>query len=564
MGREEMSVRWRPSVSDRYTDEEVKSFYSSGVWGHEVLTDIVDHWCERQPHRLFVSDGYGELTYGELRGQAYRLASRLREMGICPGDRLVVQIPNWSEFAVTYVACARLGAVMVPLMTVYRHDEIAYIAELTAAKGIVTTGRFRNFDHLAMVREICAQCPSLEFVCVVRADPGPGELAFAELARPEEGSTLPSPADPGPLVSPDDGHICIFTSGTESKPKGCYHTFNTLRASLQYLVGALGVTDQDVAFMPSPLPHAIGLVFGLGVPLLAGGSTHLLDVWEPETGLQRIGQNKCTNTATATPFVQMALDCYDPARHDLSSLRVWTCGGAPIPTTMVERMGQVWPKCRLVGLYGRSEVFVSTVGTIDDPVEWSTSDGHPPPWVELAVLDSDGRDLACGAEGEIAQRSPGTMLGYWNDQHRTAQAFDEQGWCRSGDLGHIDEHGCLRVTGRLKDIIIRGGSNISAAEVEDHLLAHPKVKQVAVVAMPDRVLGERACAFVVPTGAVPTLEELTGFLRSERRISMTKLPERLEIVDALPVTASGKVQKYQLRERVKVLLEDEARRGVPC
>jgi cyclohexanecarboxylate-CoA ligase/acyl-CoA synthetase len=184
--------------------------------------------------------------------------------------------------------------------------------------------------------------------------------------------------------------------------------------------------------------------------------------------------------------------------------------------------------------------------------------------VELTVLDSDGHDLACGVEGEIAQRSPGTMLGYWNDQHRTAEAFDEQGWCRSGDLGRVDENGCLRVTGRLKDIIIRGGTNISAAEVEDHLLAHPKVKQVAVVAMPDRVLGERACAFVVPAGSAPTLEELTGFLRGERRIAMTKLPERLEIVDALPVTASGKVQKYQLRERVRVLLEEKARPGVAC
>jgi acyl-CoA synthetase (AMP-forming)/AMP-acid ligase II len=366
-------------------------------------------------------------------------------------------------------------------------------------------------------------------------------------------------------VSPDNGHVCIFTSGTESRPKGCYHTFNTLRASLEYLVRALDATERDVAFMPSPLPHAIGLVFGIGIPLLTGGSTHLLDIWDPEVGLQRMAENKCTYTATATPFVQMALDCFDPERHDLSSIRLWTCGGAPIPSTMVQRMAAAWPGCRLVSLYGRSEVFVSTVGTLDDPPEWSlTSDGHPPPWVELAILDGDGRDVGSGTEGEIAQRSPGTMLGYWNDQVRTKAAFDEQGWCRSGDLGRIDQNGCLRVTGRLKDIIIRGGSNISAAEVEDHLLAHPNVRAVAVVAMPDRVLGERACAFVVPAGVVPTLEELTQFLRTERRVSMTKIPERLEIVDALPVTASGKVQKFQLREQVRALLEDDARHNARC
>jgi len=350
----------------------------------------------------------------------------------------------------------------------------------------------------------------------------------------------------------------LFFTGTEARPKGCYHTFNTYRASLQHLVKALGATEQDVAFMPSPLAHAVGMVFGLGVPLLSGSSTHLLDVWDPAVGLRRIQEYGCTSTATPTVFLQMALDAFDPARHDLSSLRVWTCGGAPIPSSMVDRMARVWPQCRLLSLYGRSEVFVSTVCSIDDPVEWSSSsDGHPPPWVELGILDSEGRALPPGAEGEIVQRGPGTMLGYWNNPDRTADAFDQQGWAHSGDLGRIDDQGCLRVTGRLKDIIIRGGVNISAREVEDHLMAHPNVKDAAVVAMPDKVLGERACAFIVSVGPPPTLEDLTTFLRVERRISAIKLPERLEIVDALPFTASGKVQKFQLRERVRRMLEEE-------
>jgi cyclohexanecarboxylate-CoA ligase/acyl-CoA synthetase len=196
--------------------------------------------------------------------------------------------------------------------------------------------------------------------------------------------------------------------------------------------------------------------------------------------------------------------------------------------------------------------------SVDDPAEWAlTSDGHPPPWVELGVFDVDGRSRPAGTEGEIAQRSPGSMLGYWNDPKRTADAFDREGWCRSGDLGRIDERGCLRVTGRLKDIIIRGGLNISAREVEDNLLTHPNVKDVAVVAMPDPVLGERACAFVVPTGSAPTLNDLATYLRVERRVSPTKLPERLEIVEALPITATGKVQKFELRDRVQKLIEAE-------
>src|SRR6202171_5787510 len=320
-----MSERWMPSVAARYDDEKVRSFYDSGVWRPEVHSDLLDAWCLRQPQKVAVSDGTSELTYAELRGQSYRLGAALRRMGVEAGDRVVVQLPNWCEFAVTYAALARIGAVMVALMTVYRHDEIAYIAELTAAKGIVTTGLFRNFDHLGMVRNILPQCPSLELVIVARTVPG----------------------EPGPLPSPDDGHVCIFTSGTEARPKGCYHTFNTYRASLQHLVNALGATEQDVVFMPSPLPHAVGMVFGLGLPLLSGSSTHLLDVWDPEVGLRRIQEYGCTSTATATVFVQMALDGFDPARHDLSSLRVWTCGGAPIPPSMVDRMARGWPQGRL-------------------------------------------------------------------------------------------------------------------------------------------------------------------------------------------------------------------------
>jgi cyclohexanecarboxylate-CoA ligase/acyl-CoA synthetase len=186
---------------------------------------------------------------------------------------------------------------------------------------------------------------------------------------------------------------------------------------------------------------------------------------------------------------------------------------------------------------------------LDDPVERSSSsDGRPLPPVELAILGDDGAELPPGEDGEIAQRGAGVMLGYFGDPERTAATFDDQGWCHSGDRGHLDDGGYLRVTGRLKDIIIRGGSNISAREVEDHLLAHPSVAQVAVVAMADPVLGERACAFVVPAGDPPTLHELTEFLRHERRISVWKLPERLEILDSLPMTATGKVQKFALRD----------------
>jgi cyclohexanecarboxylate-CoA ligase/acyl-CoA synthetase len=543
-----------PTVVDRHRPETVSGFYETGMWRDEVLTTILDHWCAQQPERTYVSDGYGELTYAQVRGQAYRLAARLRELGVGAGDRVVVQLPNWNEFVVIYLALARLGAILVPIMPVYRHDEVAYITEHTRASGLFTTGIFRGFDHLAMVRELRPRLPSLRVVGVVRAGAGPGEVSLTDLTEPQAGDRVPTDAELGPPPGPDDGHSIIFTSGTEARPKGCLHTFNTLGFTLRALGRTLRLGPDDVTFMPSPITHSTGLAMGLGAPLMAGGSVHLMDAWEPSAGLQRIREHRCTTTTTAAPFVQMAVDAYDPSRHDVSSLRVWLCGGAPVPETLVERVAGIWPDCRLLSLYGRSETFLTSVCELDDPVDRvARSDGRPGEGVEMALLDEEGTPLPAEAEGEIVQRGPGVMLGYWHDPERTAATFDAHGWCHSGDLGRLDAEGYLRVTGRLKDLIIRGGVNISAREVEEHLLAHPRVSGVALVAMPDPLLGERACACVVPAGDPPTLKELTDFLRHERRIAVTKLPERLEIIDVLPMTATGKVRKFELRERLRTL-----------
>jgi acyl-CoA synthetase (AMP-forming)/AMP-acid ligase II len=549
---------WVPRVDDRYPAAVVRDLYDARMWTEDTLPQILDTWCRRQPDKQFVSDGDGTLTYAELRGQAYRLAAQLRTRGIGAGDRVVVQLPNWREFVVTWLALTRIGAVLVPIMNIYRHDEVEYILNLTQAKAVVTTGMFRGFDHLAMVRELRPKCPTVELVVAVRAKPEPQELAFEVLANPDAGTVVPDSASLGSLPHADELLLVIFTSGTESRPKGCVHTTNTFSYSMRTLSSLLRLTADDVAFGPSPIAHATGLIAAIGCPLYTGGSVNLLDVWEPKLALDRIKEHGCTYTVTASPFVQMALDAFDPDLHDVATLRVWGCGGAPVPGVMVERATAAWPACRLLSLYGRSEVFLSTICRLDEPPQRAvTSDGRSLDGTEVVALDSGGSVVPATVEGEIAQRGPGVMLGYWRDPERTAELFDEQGWCHSGDLGRVDEDGYLRVTGRLKDLIIRGGVNISAREVEDHLLAHPKVKNVALVAMPDKVLGERACAFVVPELEAPTLDELCDFLRHDRRISVTKLPERLEIVAILPTTATGKIQKYALREQVRKNLAAE-------
>jgi cyclohexanecarboxylate-CoA ligase/acyl-CoA synthetase len=298
---------------------------------------------------------------------------------------------------------------------------------------------------------------------------------------------------------------------------------------------------------------------GVTAPLLLGSAIQLMDVWDPALAADRIARFGATMSMTATPFLQMILDriAAEPAdAAKLASLRMWLSAGAPIPPSMLERWSAAVPGCALLPVYGRSEGFLVTGCTTGDSVaDVLSSDGRPFPGVVLEIRDENGAPVPPGVEGEICHGGPGLMLGYWNDPVRTAEAIDDRGISRSGDLGRLSETGYLRVTGRIKDMIIRGGTNISAAEVENHLLTHPQVAAVAVVAAPDERLGEIACAFVVPRGEAPTLADLASYLEVERRIAKQKLPEMLEIVESLPSTTTGKVQKFVLRERAREIVE---------
>ncbi|QJY48251.1 AMP-binding protein [Pseudonocardia broussonetiae] len=524
----------------------VEEFRERGWWQDGSAGALLDRWAAERPDRRFVSDGTTELDYATLRGRAYRLGATLRAAGVGTGDRVAVQLPNWAEFAVSYLAIARIGAVMVPIMTVYRETEVAHVLRNSGAVAAVTTGEFRGFDHAAMFRSLRAGAPELATLVIARAPAQDGELAFDDACAGTEVPEL------GPQPDPDAPHLIVYTSGTESTAKGCVHTWNTLDFSGRGLArDVFHTTPDDVVFMPSPVAHATGLVVGLLVPLAVGAQTHLLDVWEPHEGLRRIAEYRCTATATATPFVRMALDAAKGEHPDVSSMRFWLCAGAPIPEALAREFGGVFTGGRLVPLYGASEVMAATCCHLEDSLErMSSSDGTPAlDGVHIKIIGPDGDEAAPGEEGEICYRGPGAILGYWREPERSAAVIDGEGWHHMGDLGRADADGYVRVTGRLKDIIIRGGTNISAGEVEGHLAAHPSVAAVAVVAYPDERMGERAAAVVVPAaGAAPTLEELTAFLRTERRIAPHKLPERLVVVDALPMTATGKVQKFRLRE----------------
>jgi cyclohexanecarboxylate-CoA ligase len=536
-----------PTVRTRYSEAEIAEFYAAGYWQTTGLFDVLDAQVAAAPDKTFVFDSTNSYTYRELRETAIRLAAGLQRLGIRRGDRVVVQLPNWSEFALCVAAISRLGAVLVPIMPIYRDDEVAYVLAHSGAKVAVTCEEFKGFRYLDMFLRLRAQAPELGSLVGVRTtspvDPAGTTTLEALLAGPGDDQSLPEPG------APDDPLLIVYTSGTTARPKGCLHTFNTVRMSAEAIRRSVGYTADDVQFGPSPVSHSTGAVTSIVLPLISGASSHFMEAWDPEEGLQRIQKYGCSVTVTATAFLQMLLATYDRDRHDPGSLRLWICAGSPIPGAVVERAMSEISGCRVLSLYGRSENMVTTMCAVsDEPGCASASDGRAAPGAEVVVVDSEGKPLPTGQEGDIAYKGPGHMIEYFRDPEHTAELFTSDGYSRSGDLGVLDGDGFVRVTGRLKDIVIRGGLNISAREVEDLLTGFPAFSDVAFVAMPDERLGERGCLYAVlaPGNDAPSLADVVAYLR-ERKLATPKLPERLEIIDSLPMTATGKVQKHVLR-----------------
>jgi cyclohexanecarboxylate-CoA ligase len=546
-------------VLDRYTEAEIAGFYSAGYWQHTSLFDVLEAQAAQTPDKTFAFDSTNGYTYRQLRDAAVRLAAGLQRLGVVRGDRVAVQLPNWSEFALFVAAISRLGAIVVPIMPIYRDEEVAYVLEHSGARVAVTCEEFKGFRYLEMFGRLRARAPQIRAVIGVRTT-SPGDSAVVTTLDEVLGDADAIQAETflGPPGGPDEPWLIVYTSGTTARPKGCLHTFNTVRMSALALRESLGYTADDVQFGPSPVSHSTGVITSFVLPLIAGASSHFMEVWDPEEGLKRIREHGCTVTVTATAFLQMLLAGYDSARRDASSLRLWVCAGSPIPGTIVDRAMIALPGCRVLSLYGRSENMLTTMcSVIDDVSRASTSDGSAMPGTQVVIVDTDGKVLDAGLEGDIAYRGPGHMIEYFRESDHTAELFTPDGYSRSGDLGVMDEDGFVRVTGRLKDIVIRGGFNISARELEDLLAGYPYFSNVAVVAMPDERLGEKVCLYGVlaPGHEAPLLSEVVTYLR-EQNLATPKLPERLEIVDALPMTATGKVQKHLLRADIASKLND--------
>lgn len=507
-----------------------------GAWAGRTSASFLDEAIAARGDRPMVHDAEVTLSFAEVGHRADALAAGLRDLGVGAGDVVLVQLPNWWEAVVVHQALMRLGAVCCPVVPIYRTRELAFILAQARPVAVVTPHVFRRHDHAAMFAGLVPEGTEL---LVVRPE-GPllrGARDLADVAV--DGAVVEDAAQPGDVC------MLMYTSGTTADPKGVLHSHETLVHENQTIIDLAGLGEDDVVFMPSPVTHITGFLYGLLLPAMLQAPVVLLDVWDAGRAVELVAAHGATFTVGATPFLQGIVDVHE-SRGDTSSLRLFLCGGADVPPALVRRADRVMGCAARV--YGSTEFPTACSGAPDDVIEVrADSDGRL-----IGAAEARVRDEVDGV-GQLEVRGPEMFLGYL-DAHLNEDAFTTDGWFRTGDLASI-EGGAITIRGRSKDIIVRGGENISAKEVEDLLYLHADVEDVAVVAMPDPVMVERACAFVVPReGTHPDVESLGTWLGAQG-LATQKRPERVELVDELPRTASGKIQKFVLRDRLRADLE---------
>jgi cyclohexanecarboxylate-CoA ligase len=480
------------------------------AWPSETLPQRTEAIVRAHPDRVALTDADRRFTFAEMANAIDGLSSHFVHAGVRAGDVVSWQLPNWWEAAVVHHAALRAGAISNPLNPAFRERELSLVVAQARPRVLVVPRQWRGFAHEELARTL-----DVEHVLVVRGDD----------PLPHRGDALPPPPDDPAALA-----LLLYTSGTTSDPKGVLHTHRSLLYQVATFSGAHALTPEDRYLGGPPVAHIAGLSYGILAPFALGTSTALLDRWDPATALETAARERATFMTGPPTFLLTMAEALGAGRAaDLGAFRLFSTGGASIPTEAVREAGARLG-CMVKRAYGSTEVPFLTATAMDDD--------------EHARLHTDGRALGLNEvrieSGEILARSPGMLAGYQDG----TDAFTADGWFRTGDLGALDERGFLRVTGRLKDIIIRGGENISAKEIEDLLLQHPGVREAAVVGVADARLGERVCAVIA--GEPTTLEDLTAFLLA-RGIAKHKLPERVEFRETLPKTESGKVRKEALR-----------------
>lgn len=533
-------------VTLTFNEQRRAAYRQQGLWGDASLADYWQQTARAMPDKIAVVDNHGaSYTYSALDHAASCLANWMLAKGIESGDRIAFQLPGWCEFTVIYLACLKIGAVSVPLLPSWREAELVWVLNKCQAKMFFAPTLFKQTRPVDLILPLQNQLPQLQqIVGVDKLAPATSSLSLSQIIADNTSLTTAI------TTHGDELAAVLFTSGTEGLPKGVMLTHNNILASERAYCARLNLTWQDVFMMPAPLGHATGFLHGVTAPFLIGARSVLLDIFTPDACLALLEQQRCTCMLGATPFVYDLLNVLEKQPADLSALRFFLCGGTTIPKKVARECQQLGIK--LLSVYGSTESSPHAVVNLDDPLSrFMHTDGYAAAGVEIKVVDDARKTLPPGCEAEEASRGPNVFMGYFDEPELTARALDEEGWYYSGDLCRMDEAGYIKITGRKKDIIVRGGENISSREVEDILLQHPKIHDACVVAMSDERLGERSCAYVVlkaPHHSL-SLEEVVAFF-SRKRVAKYKYPEHIVVIEKLPRTTSSKIQKFLLRKDI--------------
>jgi acyl-CoA synthetase (AMP-forming)/AMP-acid ligase II len=550
---------WRAMIAGEFVDlvnppERVAKYREVGWWTDETLAAMVNFHADLNPSSVAVVDELGgsRHTYAELRRHAASLAQSLAALGVRVGETVSVQLPNAYHAVVAAVAVQSLGAVLNPLLPNYRTRELLHAVTTTESGVVITPGTYHGWDYVPMIDEVC-KLSGVDVIHLVDDDSAADDVSI--------GALIAANPDPERLREVKSAvSEVIFTSGTESTPKAIMHSEENANCAVRTLFKDLGSSENRAVWMPSPVGHSTGFNFGIRAALYHGLPLILQDRWSASDAIELLQRFGGTYTLAATTFLSDLVDECERTGVRLPRMREFGCGGAPVAPDLVRRADAVG--IQVLRLYGSTEVLCATWNRPTSTLEQRAhTDGLPLSNTEIQIRDDVGRPMPVDTEGEVYVRGPQASVGFFADPERTAATYLPDGWIRTGDLATVDDDGYLTIVGRKKEIIIRGGVNIAPREIEEMLLQFAEVERASVVGVHDPRLGERTCACVVfSPGRKLDLGQIVARLR-DAGLATYKLPERLHVMETLPMTSSGKVQKHVIVEDLNRLQHDIAVAG---
>jgi cyclohexanecarboxylate-CoA ligase len=521
----------------RWNEGRAVDAYARGLWVRGTLADSLAEAAQRTPRRVVAIDGQCNLDCRTLCHQATALAHALSDR-LPVGSVVSFMLPNWHEAIVIYLAATMAGMAVNPILPSLRDRELRFILEDADSRMIFVPFHFGRHDCASMLARVTTEMDSPPDVAVVRGDAGCGYTCYTSLLEQQE-STAGLP-----VLDSDAVRMILYTSGTTGRPKGVLHSHNSIHALICQIRDSWGVRPGDTFLVPSPIAHIGGSIYAFECPLLLGTTAVLMDRWDADAAVRLMRAERCTHIAGATPFLEQMLAAAKDAGTRLPDLKLFVCGGASVSASLIRSAANYFERAAVTRVYGSTEVPVTTVGAPDvgDVEHAADTDGR----AGLAEIKLAAHAAAPGGGGEICARGPQMLVGYLHPEDED-ESFDADGYFRTGDLAQWVDDDYLIVTGRAKDIIIRNGENISPSEVEDLLVGHPGIAEVAIVGLPDARTGEHACAVIVPAALPgPDLASLSRFLAAQG-LAKFKIPEQVAIWEHLPKNDAGKVLKHQIK-----------------